>query len=445
MSRKPRVVIRPSRAPLRSISGVGDQRRAVHDLADVGERRCRPACSSSARPSSAPTDGSCGVVRHLCRRMSVRSRVEQDEVGEGAADVEADAIASCGPRSRSRRPSSSRIVPHQRCRSVACRAIGRKTSPGRGEAPRAHATISSRCGAVYSGHGGIRGLAHAGLRDEARRRPDQRRTRPARGRGRPGRRPPIRGIWEEPRSTSSPASPFPPPSPLWDLPNVLVTPAQHEHRTRREQASWSIFSATTFAAIWPARPPGRLRPRARILTAGRRHPPGPHSTSDPRSNSPSSQTVELPGAKSLEDDNPRCRRGRSQRATIPFGSKEFLRTYPSSPPHLPRPVPGHWFRSRGHFGRCESSSPPFQFEARRIRHPGCIPRAARPIGAGSGRFGSVPPASQGRGYRPCPPPFPFPFLSSFHSRPSAHSRPQSSRQRGGRLRSHCFQWPGGTW
>ena len=52
--------------------GVGDERGAVHDVADVGEGQIRRIAAVRSRPSSAPIDGSCGVVRHLCRRMSLR-------------------------------------------------------------------------------------------------------------------------------------------------------------------------------------------------------------------------------------------------------------------------------------------------------------------------------------------------------------------------------------
>ena len=53
----------PRAAPLDQ--RIGDERRAVHDLADIGERDAGLGREGSAEPSSAATEGSCGVVRHL--------------------------------------------------------------------------------------------------------------------------------------------------------------------------------------------------------------------------------------------------------------------------------------------------------------------------------------------------------------------------------------------
>ena len=86
---------------------VGDQRRAVHDLADIG-RASMPACATSSleavergrRTGRAAWSGACAAGR-------APSAVIEDEVGEGAADVEADTKACPSSRSRSRRPSSS--------------------------------------------------------------------------------------------------------------------------------------------------------------------------------------------------------------------------------------------------------------------------------------------------------------------------------------------------
>jgi hypothetical protein len=51
---------------------IGHQCSAVHDFADIGEMQSRAATISSS-PSSAPTEGSSGVVRNLCSRISARS------------------------------------------------------------------------------------------------------------------------------------------------------------------------------------------------------------------------------------------------------------------------------------------------------------------------------------------------------------------------------------
>ncbi len=79
--------------------GVGDQGGAVHDVADVGEGQVCAACSSSVE---ALQRADRRVVRRgqaLVQADVVALRVEQDEVGEGAADVETDAIAGGGGHS----------------------------------------------------------------------------------------------------------------------------------------------------------------------------------------------------------------------------------------------------------------------------------------------------------------------------------------------------------
>ena len=72
--------------------GVGDQRRAVHHVADVGKRE-----PSRLQQFGEPLErADRWVVRRgqaLVQADVVALRVEQDEVGEGAADVEADAVA----------------------------------------------------------------------------------------------------------------------------------------------------------------------------------------------------------------------------------------------------------------------------------------------------------------------------------------------------------------
>ena len=67
-----RVVIRPSRAPLRSINALVTS-VVPCTISPMSASVTLAASSISARPASAPTDGSCGVVRHLCRRISLRA------------------------------------------------------------------------------------------------------------------------------------------------------------------------------------------------------------------------------------------------------------------------------------------------------------------------------------------------------------------------------------
>ena len=72
--------------------GVGDQRGAVDDVADVGERQAGGAQQLGEAFQRA--DG--WVVRRgqaLVQADFVAFRIQQYEVGEGAADVEADAVA----------------------------------------------------------------------------------------------------------------------------------------------------------------------------------------------------------------------------------------------------------------------------------------------------------------------------------------------------------------
>ena len=57
----------PERAAGPLDDGVGDERGAVDEGAEVGEAEAGRRSSSSS-PSSAPADGSLGVVRHLWRR-----------------------------------------------------------------------------------------------------------------------------------------------------------------------------------------------------------------------------------------------------------------------------------------------------------------------------------------------------------------------------------------
>ena len=78
--------------------GVGDQGGAVHDVADVGERQvCRLQQFGEAlqRADRRVLRGGQALVQ----ADVVALRVEQDEVGEGAADVETDAIAVGGGHS----------------------------------------------------------------------------------------------------------------------------------------------------------------------------------------------------------------------------------------------------------------------------------------------------------------------------------------------------------
>ncbi len=89
--------------------GVGDQRGAVHDVADVGERE-PAACSSSARPSERADRWVVRRGQALVQADVVALRVEQDEVGEGAADVETDAVAGGSGHAGSSMRRGSRIV-----------------------------------------------------------------------------------------------------------------------------------------------------------------------------------------------------------------------------------------------------------------------------------------------------------------------------------------------
>ena len=85
--------------------GVGRDRRAVDDELGVGQQRRRSVPSSAARrsrPSITPIDGSAGVEADLARRHAPFV-VHGDEIGEGAADVDADAEHRQRPRRRGAR------------------------------------------------------------------------------------------------------------------------------------------------------------------------------------------------------------------------------------------------------------------------------------------------------------------------------------------------------
>jgi len=73
---------------------VGDQRRAMQQLAHVGDRNA--GCRADAANTVERAVGR--ILRRgqaLVQRDSARRRIEQHEIGEGAADVEAEPIA-CG-------------------------------------------------------------------------------------------------------------------------------------------------------------------------------------------------------------------------------------------------------------------------------------------------------------------------------------------------------------
>ncbi len=93
-SRCPALVIRPVTAPLISIIVLS----AVVVPCTIAPVRASslpvssPSCSASHRmPFRTPTDWSCGVVALLPSRIDP-SAAGQDEIGEGAANVDADAI-----------------------------------------------------------------------------------------------------------------------------------------------------------------------------------------------------------------------------------------------------------------------------------------------------------------------------------------------------------------
>jgi hypothetical protein len=65
--------------------GVGHQRRAVHEVVDVDGGQAR-----SGKRRLDAGDGIVALRRHLDRAQFARRGPERDEVGEGAADVDAD-------------------------------------------------------------------------------------------------------------------------------------------------------------------------------------------------------------------------------------------------------------------------------------------------------------------------------------------------------------------
>ena len=78
---------------------VGRDGRAVHDPVGLRQQRGAveaEAAASCSRPSSTPSDGSCGRRRHLCERRRA-ALIDRDEIGKGAADIDADAVHAYTP------------------------------------------------------------------------------------------------------------------------------------------------------------------------------------------------------------------------------------------------------------------------------------------------------------------------------------------------------------
>ena len=95
MSRKPCVVSRPSRAPRRSMIALVTSVVPCTISADVGERDAGlggERCQALRAPRPKDPAAWSGICRARCRRR------EKNEVGEGAADIEADPCHACDPK-----------------------------------------------------------------------------------------------------------------------------------------------------------------------------------------------------------------------------------------------------------------------------------------------------------------------------------------------------------
>ncbi len=108
MSLKPAVVEQRERRPAALDDRIRADRRAVHDQRLVLDREAaRPRASPRARPSppSAKSGGVDGTLNACDRGISRLVAVPHGEIGEGSADIDADAKhapmigAACAPRS----------------------------------------------------------------------------------------------------------------------------------------------------------------------------------------------------------------------------------------------------------------------------------------------------------------------------------------------------------
>ena len=95
------------RAALLLEDHVGGERRAVHDPRHVAGRDADAPLSTCRTPSITPTRGSSGVVGHLVD-VEVAVGVGEHDVGERAADVDADEPARVAHSSLIRRTRTRR-------------------------------------------------------------------------------------------------------------------------------------------------------------------------------------------------------------------------------------------------------------------------------------------------------------------------------------------------